>query len=331
MELDVLILCSGEGRYFPATLDSVLRQTEIPAAIYVLDNACPHDSYRVMAAAASSPLVRYQRFPERKRLTANWQRCLDVGSSPFFVCLHDDDLWDEDVIARVSAGFARRPETTAYLLGHSPFHDGQPDVDQQAKMVRREEDLTFVGGLDEPLRSFVLSTANLGHMCALFCRRSAIGYPIQNTYMPDQGFLANHTAYGSICVDPKVGVHIREHAQSATSSYQGNSRSSVELITQIRNILLFQIENRGFQAKQLAGIADHVPRAYLYRILQACHSWPLRKPLLNFGRDLLMFRPFRGREGSKAEVRNFLGVTGWVMASLLADLAYFQREKALPN
>lgn len=329
MHIDVIILCSGDGEYFAETLKSVVNQTVLPNRIYVVDNACPHDKYRNIAIAADSPLIAYVKFEERYSMTANWERCLEIGDSPYFICLHDDDLWDPPVLEEATATLTLDSSITAYLLAHASFHAGQDEYERVAAVRKRESDFAFIGNLEEPLRSFVLSTSNLGHMCALVCRRRAIGYPIQNTYMPDQGFLANHAAYGKIRIGTKVNVHIRLHPKSVTTSYSGDSRSSVELLAHIRHILIFLVENRNLRAEELAAISNDVPPAYLFRVLQACHSWPLRPALLSFGKSLLTAKPFRHRK--PFDVRHYFKPWLWILFSIVADLRYFTKERRLPN
>jgi glycosyltransferase involved in cell wall biosynthesis len=326
MTLDVIILCSGDGRFFSETLTSVLKQTILPTTIYVVDNGCSHTIYENLCQKEANPIIKYIKFENRLQMTANWQRCLEIGSSTHFICLHDDDLWDKDVIYRAKNIYLCDNDITACLLGHSFFDRNETDQSTKNRAHTRETAFAVLNEIEEPLRSYVLATSNLGHMSALFCKRRSFGYPIHNSYMPDQGFLANHAAYGKIAIDPHVSIHIRLHDHSITSSFKGNSRGSIEMIMQIRNLTLFLIENKYLSPKCFADITGKIPKTSTLRILQACHSWPLRRSLLLFGKNLLKNKPFKHSTNEKFYIRQLFGTCIWIVSSMIADIYYSFRE-----
>lgn len=327
MNVDVIIPCGGSGAYIEPTLRSVLSQTKKPGSICVMDNACTHATYRDIAQSYEQAGVSYVRFPERLQMTENWQRCMNTGKSDFFLMLSDDDVLLEDALETIAAHITDDENTTCAMLPHADFVEMNHQFLQAIGVCRATH--AKLTGLPDKQRQFFLATSNAGHMSGMACRRMPLSFPQESKWNFDQAFLFNHLAYGRVVLASRSGAAVRRHSSQGTTQFGVNTRMSFEAVAHLRRCLLFFIENRALAPHDLEALLSLSGRGYLFRIVHGCFSWPLRKPLIEFGRGLLAIPEARKQIVDYNAWLGKLPWPCWPAATLGVDLRYYAKEEPI--
>lgn len=327
MNIDVLIPCAGSAEFVSETIDSVLNQSYIPASVYVIDNGCSHDRYKVIVDQKKDDRLNYIRFEERLRMTENWQRCLEIGSSEYVAFLHDDDVWNKDYLSEAVKTISAKPGTGICLTAHAYF-DGQLAVNSdEIKLSPHLDKISYINSLNEPIRSYFLATSSSGHMSAIVFKRCHIGFPLNSQWMPDQEFMAMYIGYSNLELILKPGVYIRKSPTNVTASLNTKGFISVETIKHLRKVTEFFIKNKNLEAREIHDLRPDF-KGYKFKLIQACFSWPLNYTLIKFGKELISFK-HKDNDGNiifrSRWMVNLLAIK-WVLSSLFADIKYFYRD-----
>lgn len=160
--------------FLPATIGSLLAQTETDFEAIVVDNGSSDGTTRYLAGI-EDPRVRVVRLDENAGLSGGYNAGLSAARAPYCAFLEADDLWNSDKLARQAAVLDRESEvglvyTWVELIDAESRRSGRTigrpiegDVRQEllsdvvvpcgsSPMMRREL-LLAVGGWDEELRS----------------------------------------------------------------------------------------------------------------------------------------------------------------------------------
>lgn len=89
-KITIAIPVYNRDDFFPVALKSALNQT-IRTEIIVVDNASDHDKFENQVKDLRDSRVRYYRNEENVGMVGNWNRCIELSSTPWISILHDDD------------------------------------------------------------------------------------------------------------------------------------------------------------------------------------------------------------------------------------------------
>jgi glycosyltransferase involved in cell wall biosynthesis len=89
--ITIAIPTQGRLRYLIAALKSALGQTYRDVNVLIVDNA-PESVEETIAPYRRDKRLRYIRNTEPLSLIDNWNRCLDLATSPWLLILGDDDI-----------------------------------------------------------------------------------------------------------------------------------------------------------------------------------------------------------------------------------------------
>lgn len=218
--------------YIGDVLRSVLSQSVLPAAIYVIDNACDHYQYRAAVGGFSSEIIHYVRFDNRLPMAENWQRCLGVGNAELCAFLHDDDVWPENYI-ETALGCFSGSDVEAVLSNKTHFSTGSDPHDDHELLnyseLSREPEVVF---------KMVLLTSCGSHMSSLMFRRGTGAFDLTSAIVIDQLFSDQYVMRNSLRLNHRSTVFIREHAVSGTSS-SNQGRWRTEISARYRRNLIY--------------------------------------------------------------------------------------------
>lgn len=130
-----IVLPAFKARFLDAALASIAAQTVRDFVVYVGDDASPDDLASICARWAGRIDLRYTRFEHNlggHDLTAQWQRCVALGSEPWVWLFADDDVMPPDAVARLLAAVA------AEGGHHDLFHFDVERLDADGRVVRAE-------------------------------------------------------------------------------------------------------------------------------------------------------------------------------------------------
>ena len=327
-KVDVLIPCAGNAEYFEEAIDSALKQNYKKLEIYVIDNASDHNKYKYIAEGKYLPNIHYIRFNKRLSMTENWQRCLTVGDSEYIAFLHDDDVWLPNYVANCMSRFTVGDSAEICLTGHLYFSGNIEEINLKSVKTLRNK-INIINSYTEPLRSFIISTSNSGHMSALLFRRTPLGFPINSRWIPDQEYLAAYIGYNNLLINSEILVYIRLSNSNITASVSKKGFISLETINHLRRTTEFYIRNKNLTPQSLIDEyinSDNFDKEYYFRLLQACFSWPLRITLINFGTKLIKMNKGNTKTLRKNHLVLKFNILVWIAASLAADLKYFLKD-----
>ena len=118
MSVSIAMATYNGARYLPAQLDSLARQTVLPAELVVCDDqSCDAtlDLLEEFARTAPFPVVLHEN-PQRLHFADNFLRAADLCTSDYVAFCDQDDVWHPEKIARVTEAF----ETSdACLVAHN--------------------------------------------------------------------------------------------------------------------------------------------------------------------------------------------------------------------
>lgn len=100
IKVDIVIPTYNRSGQLREAIESVRAQTVSQYNLFVLDN-CSTDDTRAVVAEYEASGVSYIRNPSNLGMVGNWNRALDVGSSPYLLLLHDDDALAPDFLETV--------------------------------------------------------------------------------------------------------------------------------------------------------------------------------------------------------------------------------------
>ncbi len=110
--VSVIVPCYKAGRYLPATVDSVLRQTFSSWELILVDDGSPDDTLETARVQAKrDPRIRFFTQPNQGQSAArNLGACEASPGSEFFYFLDADDLLHPEALARLVTFLDSHPE-----------------------------------------------------------------------------------------------------------------------------------------------------------------------------------------------------------------------------
>lgn len=112
-------MCVYNGaRFLPQQLESIARQTVLPAQVVVLDDGSTDGSWELLRAwASTAPFpVQVERNAEKLGVVRNFERATAMLETPLVFLADQDDLWYPDKVSTLCDAFSRDPSV---LLMHT--------------------------------------------------------------------------------------------------------------------------------------------------------------------------------------------------------------------
>jgi len=98
-----IVLPAFKARFLKETMDALTNQTDKRFALYVSDDASPHDLISIVEPYGKELQMKYHRFPDNlggRDLVAHWRRSIDLtAGEPWIWLLSDDDIPSSNAVA----------------------------------------------------------------------------------------------------------------------------------------------------------------------------------------------------------------------------------------
>jgi GT2 family glycosyltransferase len=103
MTVSVVIVTIGAKEYLKLCLDSLLKQTQQPSEIIVIDNSLKPELAQVISKLY--PLVKIYSSSENLFYAAGLNKGINLSKGEFVLCLNDDVILDKDFLQQALEGF----------------------------------------------------------------------------------------------------------------------------------------------------------------------------------------------------------------------------------
>jgi len=98
--LTIAIPVFNRSRFLKEALESALNQT-LPTRVIVVDNASTAFDFETFVNSYQCPRLKYHRNPSNLGVVGNWNRCVELCTTPYILILHDDDRLELSYSARI--------------------------------------------------------------------------------------------------------------------------------------------------------------------------------------------------------------------------------------
>jgi len=262
--------------YLERAMRSVVNQTIDDWIMIVVDDGGPDGVGAVEAVAQlADERIRYTRFDDNVGLAGNWNRCLDLATTPFVTLLHaDDELLPGYGAAMLAAH--RRHDRAAAVSCEVDIIDEQgrparsaPDAFKRLLAPRRADDRVLSG--DDGLASIMRGN----HIfCPTMClRRETIGalrFDARWRFVLDLALIADLLSAGhELVAIPTVAYRYRRHHQSQTALLTATAERFAEEAT-IHRLLSQRASELGWSRSQR--MAALMPSVRLHAAYRAAGS-----------------------------------------------------------
>lgn len=329
MTIDILIPAAGSGEFVRQALEGLQNQDYSKFRVFILDNACEHETYKQVVEEFKDNRFIYRKFEKRLPMTLNWQRCLESVENDWFGFLHDDDIWAPSYLSEAIQYI--RSDTDMVLTPFCRFRDTNtptPCCHVPHETMIRWGEFQNSSPLHQQIK---MALAPIAHMSSAIFRRKPIGFDCLLSWNSDQAFAQEYARQGEIAIAKEVGANIREHHQSITSSFS-SATASRQTIQLLRRNLIYLIRSFGDEAC-IAICEEAIKEApsACFRILQATCQWPIEFELRNLERHLIRNESFRGRlseYGRVGVIFSRMPGIGWCAGSTIIDALYLHRSNS---
>ena len=181
MRASVVIPTHKRLEFLPLALASALNQSVTDIEVLVAVDGEDPDTVSYLKTVAD-PRVRVLYDGIRKGEALNTSRAMSAAKAPFVGVLHDDDLWEPELLESLLAALDQHPEASVAFADHLII-DAQGHVDEVAgtqNSRRYGRDALTYGPLEDPVRAAVIDQSIPAVMTALY-RSTALDF----SDMPD--------------------------------------------------------------------------------------------------------------------------------------------------
>jgi glycosyltransferase involved in cell wall biosynthesis len=98
-QVTIAIPVFNRDAYLRQALESALGQTA-PGRVLVVDNASERGDFAGILKSYADPRLTYHRNASNLGPVGNWNRCLELCTTPYLLILHDDDVLELDLVER---------------------------------------------------------------------------------------------------------------------------------------------------------------------------------------------------------------------------------------
>ncbi|MGO8669961.1 MAG: glycosyltransferase family 2 protein [Capsulimonadaceae bacterium] len=217
-----IVLCTYQGAaYLPDQLDSLARQSSLPAELVVADDASTDGTADIVRAFASrAPFeVRVAVNPANVGFIANFEIAITGARGDVIALCDQDDFWLPDKLARYEAAFASRPGLgVLFSDGEVVDKDLRPLgvrlFDYAAFDKRRQSRLRRGDGFDVLLDANVVTGATLAFRAEL--RSLVLPIPTETGRYHDSWIALLGSAASAIDFLPEPLIRYRQHDAQVT-------------------------------------------------------------------------------------------------------------------
>lgn len=103
------IPCRNAGVHLRPLLQSLLAQTERDVALLLVDDASSDGSARLAREVAGDRITVHEN-AQALGIGGNWNRCVELVTTPFFCLAHQDDVYEPRYLERMLAALRARPD-----------------------------------------------------------------------------------------------------------------------------------------------------------------------------------------------------------------------------
>jgi len=316
------IPCRNAGVHLRPLLQSLLRQTEPDFVLLLVDDAST-DGSAALAREVAGARVTVHRNDPALGIGGNWNRCVELVTTPFFCLAHQDDVYEPRYLERLLAALRARPDAgMAHCRATAVDADGVAFVSPAERY--KEHFWQHAPGDDRAAHSARLYRGNFVCCPSVLYRTDAVR--ATGPFRTDLRFALDweywfrllRAGFGIADVDELL-VHYRRHDAAASNLASADrSRFAEELQVlaaarsdgvaagllaadvgaspALRNNLLheafvdLQAGRRAAVAHKLAFVRDHAPELWRDRYVRTFRClWRLGAPgrwLLGIGRRL---------------------------------------------
>ncbi|MEH1894588.1 MAG: glycosyltransferase family 2 protein [Nostoc sp.] len=107
--VSVIIPTYNRPDYLKQAIASAIKQTYQNIEIIVSDNCSPENPQALVASFGDSR-IRFWRHQENVGMLANQQHAFKMAQGKYVASLHDDDMWNEDFLAKLVPSLEANPE-----------------------------------------------------------------------------------------------------------------------------------------------------------------------------------------------------------------------------
>jgi len=107
--VSVIIPTYNRPEYLKLAIASAIKQTYQNIEIIVSDNCSPENPQAIVESFGDSR-IRFWRQPQNVGMLANQQHCFKMARGKYVASLHDDDMWNEDFLAKLVPVLEENPE-----------------------------------------------------------------------------------------------------------------------------------------------------------------------------------------------------------------------------
>lgn len=204
----------NEVRFLRETLDSALAQEGVQKEIVICDNCSTDGSSEIAQEyARENSCIRLIRHPENIGAAENFEYCLTLARTKYFIWLGAHDLLTGDYISKAIEHLEKYPETVLVYPSEAVFVDSENHVVKTNACSRIE-----FRACRSPIKRIIHVVRNLGYCTnihGVFVTDVARKLPFEKIAGPDNLQLAVTAFYGEIHAVQMEGIRRREVRQES--------------------------------------------------------------------------------------------------------------------
>jgi glycosyltransferase involved in cell wall biosynthesis len=131
--VSVIIPTYNRPEYLKQAISSAVRQTYENIEIIVSDN-CSLENPQALVESFLDPRIKFWRHPQNIGMLANQLHTFKMASGKYVASLHDDDVWNEDFLAKMVPHLEANPDLILAFCDHYII-DAQGKIDDVATQL----------------------------------------------------------------------------------------------------------------------------------------------------------------------------------------------------
>jgi len=195
IQVQVFIPVFNDELFLDAAIQSVLAQKDVGLEVVVMDNASTDNTLNIAESAAlRDPRVIVQSHTENIGMLANFNRCIETATAPFFMMLCSDDLLLQTSTLETAVRIASADDSVASVYCDLVYVDSNGDKISERKFGR--------SGFFDPIETFRRSIRT---------NRNCFGIPLihRTSHLKSVSYSAKFPYTGDLHVSLQVAQHGR--------------------------------------------------------------------------------------------------------------------------
>lgn len=213
--VSVIIPTYNRPNYLQQAIKSAVNQTFKNIEIIVCDN-CSDVNPQPIVEAFEDERIRFCRHPQNMGMVANIISGLVIARGKYVASLHDDDMWEEDFLAKLIPPLEANSDLAVAFCDHVMITtDGQIDdvLTQECSRVWKRADLK--AGIHQPFYQIAVENMSIASANAALIRKdiidwAAIPLEVGGSYDLYINYLCSRSGMGAY-YNPEKLTRYREH------------------------------------------------------------------------------------------------------------------------